>query len=412
MTASSLPAFTFDPLSPQALENPGAAYSELRERCPFHHHRSETHDFYVTSRYDEIRQQVLADNPVWSFKFGNAAKDTMSDVGFVTDQPFHKAFRAVLQPGFSPRAIQGYTADVEAIANGLIDAMLTHGEGDFQAEFALPLPAKVMCLMLGLPQENYLTYKRWSNELQAMLFHDHSPGSQEEVLREILPYFGAQIAERRQRLADAGVEQPSIEHLGTVLPNDYISRCVVSQVESRPLSEAEILNVCLAFLTGGQETTTNLIGNLVWRLLEVPARWETLKADPGLIETAIEESLRHDPPVLAHFRTSLCPVSMHGHELPEHSKLMFNITGANRDPGKFEDPEAFRLDRPLAEARQHLSFGSGGHFCLGAPIARLEAKIAMRLLTERLPGLRLAGLTERIHTWMYWGREKLPVAWD
>jgi len=187
---------------------------------------------------------------------------------------------------------------------------------------------------------------------------------------------------------------------------------VVSQVENRPLSEAEILNVCLAFLTGGQETTTNLIGNLVWRLLEVPARWETLKADPGLIETAIEESLRHDPPVLAHFRTSLCPVTMHGHELPEHSKLMFNITGANRDPDKFQDPETFRLDRPLVEARQHLSFGSGGHFCLGAPIARLEAKIAMRLLIERLPGLRLAGPTARIHTWMYWGREKLPVAWD
>ena len=411
MTSPSVPQFEFDPLSPEVLDNPGPAYSELRERCPFHHHRSDTHDFYVTSRYDEIKREVLSDNPVWSFKFGNAAKDTMSDVGIVTDQPFHRAFRAVLQPGFSARALQRYTADIEAIATRLIDAMLTHREGDFHDEFGLPLPAKVMCLMLGLPLENYLQYKRWSDELQAMLFHDHNPGSQEEILREILPYFSSLIAERRRQLADAGIEEPGIEHLGTVLSDDYISRCVVSEVENRPLTDAEILNVCLAFLTGGQETTTNLICNLMWRLLEAPARWDTLKANPGLIETAIEESLRHDPPVLAHFRTSLCPVTMHGHELPEHSKLMFNIAGANRDPEKFQEPEAFRLDRPLAEARQHLSFGSGGHFCLGAPIARLEARIAMQLLIERLPHLRLAGPSERIHTWMYWGRKKLPVAW-
>jgi len=401
----------FDPLSPQTLAEPGPAYSGLRERCPFHHHRTATHDFYVTSRHDEIRQQVLGDNPVWSFKFGNAAKDTMSDVGIVTDPPFHQAFRAVLQPGFTPRALQAQAPAIEAITGRLIDAMLTHSEGDFQAEFAMPLPAQVMCLMLGLPADNFATYKRWSDELQAQLFHETQPGSFETLLAEILPYFGGLIAERRRLLAEAGVTEPGLEHLGKVLSDDYISRCVLSKVENRPLNDAEILNVCLAFLTGGQETTTNLIGNLVWRLLEQPARWETLKANPGLIEAAIEESLRHDPPVLAHFRTSLCPVTMHGHELPEHSKLMFNIAGANREPAKFPDAEAFRLDRPLAEVRQHLSFGSGVHFCLGAPLARLEARIAIRLMIERLPGLRLAGPGTRVRTWMYWGRATLPVAW-
>src|SRR4051812_41000856 len=100
MTSTPSTAYTFDPLGPEALADPGKAYSELRARCPFHHHKSDTHDFYVTSRYDEIKREVLADSPVWSFKFGNAAKDTISDVGFVTDNPFHKAFKAVLQPGF------------------------------------------------------------------------------------------------------------------------------------------------------------------------------------------------------------------------------------------------------------------------------------------------------------------------
>src|SRR5258706_61125 len=411
MTDAPPSAFDFAPWSGRPLAAPGPAYSQLRERCPFHHHRSETHDFYVTSRYDEIRQQVLADNPVWSFKFGNAAKDTMSDVGIVTDAPFHQAFRAVLTPGLTARVLQRLEPQIEAIAASLIDAMAGRAGGDFQSDFATPLPAQVMCLMLGLPRENYRTYKRWSDELQAQLFHDTRAGSYDELLREILPFFMAQIEQRRRQLADAGVDEPVLAHLGTVLSDDYISRCVVSKVEGRPLRDAEILNVCLAFLTGGQETTTNLIGNLVWRLLEVPSRWETLKAQPALIEAAIEESLRYDPPVLAHFRTSLCPVSMHDQELPANSKLMFNITGANRDRLKFPDAESFRLDRSLTQVRQHLSFGAGVHFCLGAPIARLEARIAMRLLLERMPELRLLGTGERIRTWMYWGRARLPLAW-
>jgi cytochrome P450 len=401
----------FDPLSARTLAEPGPAYSQLRERCPFHRHVSDTHDFYVTSRHDEIRREVLADNPVWSFKFGNAAKDTMSDVGIVTDPPFHMAFRAVLMPGLSPKAMQAYVPQIEAIAGGLIDAMLTHEGGDFVDEFAMPLPAQVMCLMLGLPVQDHRTYKRWSDELQAQLFHEHKAASYEALLAEILPFFAEQIAWRRRRLADAGVTEPTLAQLGTAVPDDFISRCILSLVDGRPLRDDEILNVCLAFLTGGQETTTNLIGNLVWRLLEEPQRWQALRTDPGLIEAAIEESLRYDPPVLAHFRTSLCPVAMHGHELPAHSKLMFNITGANRDPQKFPDAESFRLDRSLTQVRQHLSFGAGVHFCLGAPIARLEARIAMRLLLERMPDLRLLGSGERVRTWMYWGRASLPVAW-
>lgn len=155
-----------------------------------------------------------------------------------------------------------------------------------------------------------------------------------------------------------------------------MSRALVSQVDGRYLSDDEILNVCLAFLTGGQETTTALIANLMWPLLEDPSRWEQLKATPALVESAIEESPCFDPPVLAHFRTSLCPVEMYGETLPEHAKLMFSIAGANRDPAAFQEPEQFRIGRPLIQARRHLTFGSGVHFCLGAPIARLEAKIA------------------------------------
>lgn len=404
--------FKFDPMSAQALDDPGRAYSELRERCPFHHYQGPQYDFHVISDYEEIKRDILADNPVWSFKFGNAAKDTISEVGFKTDPPFHNAFRAAMQPGLSPKAVQRYEPVAQEIAGELIERMLAKPRGDFHDDFALPLPAQMMCVMLGTPRSEYRHYKEWADELQMQLFHDPTPGSFEKILKVILPHFSSLIGERRQRLEAAGVAEPALSHLGTVLPDDYMSRVLVSKVEGRYLSEAEMLNVCLAFLTGGQETTTGLLGNLLWRLLQVPERWEALKANPQLIDVAIEESLRYDPPVLAHFRTSLCPVTMRGEQLPERAKLMFNITGANRDPKKFSDAEEYRLDRPLAEARQHLSFGGGVHFCMGAPIARMEAKVALRLLIERMPKLRLDGPTERIESWMHWGRIKLPLAWD
>jgi cytochrome P450 len=408
---------TFDPLAPATMREPGPAYSALRERCPFHHHVSDKHDFYVTSRYDEIRREVLSDNPVWSFRWGNAAKDTISEVGFVTDPPFHMTFKSALQPGLLPRVVQGFAPRIEAITAELIDAMLAtsadglHGEVDFIESFALPLPARVMCMMLGLPEEGWRTYKRWSDELQAQLFHETAEHSYDAVLGEIVPAFRQQLELRRERLVAAGIAEPGLEHLGTVLSDDYFSRVLVTRVEGRLLTEPEMLNVCMAFLTGGQETTCNLIGNMVWRLLEDRSRWEAVRADPALIEGVIEESLRYDPPVLAHFRTSLKATEMHGHELPEHAKLMFNICGANRDPQKFPDGDAFRIDRPLAQSRHHLSFGFGVHFCMGAPVARLEARIALARLLERLPNLRLVDRGERVRTWLYWGRTKLPVAW-
>jgi cytochrome P450 len=244
-----------------------------------------------------------------------------------------------------------------------------------------------------------------------MLFSDPDPAAFREIVNEFQPHFMGLIADRKKILADAGITEPSVEHLGTVLPYDYISLGLAIRVDGRPLNDAELFNICTAFLTGGQETTTSLITNMVWRLLEVPERWERLKAEPQLIDHVIEESLRYDPPVIAHFRTSLCPVTMNGVDLPARSKLMFSMIGANRNPKLFPDPEEFKIDRPLGEVRKHLSFGYGTHFCLGAPVARLEAKVALTRLITALPNLRLIGETTRINSWLYWGRATLPVAW-
>lgn len=407
---------SFDPLAPETVRNPGPAYSELAAKCPFYRYEGSDFQFYITSDYKEIRDQILSDNPVWSFKWGDGPKDfeEWNDFGFLTDPPFHFEWAAALRKGMTPSRIRAYQPEVEKITDDLLTAMeqAEVKSGNFHDLFALPLPARTMCFMLGADQSRYQDYKRWADTLLSSLFNDTDPRAQLAVLAEIQPHFMGLIEARKQLLSDAGITEPTHEHWGTVLPADYISLGLVSRVEGRQLNDAELFQICTTFLTGGQETTTSLLTNVVWRLLEQPELWEQLKANPELVENAVEESLRFDPPINAHFRTSLCPVTMHGEELPERSKLMFSMIGANRDPSIFPDPDVFKIDRPLKQVKRHLTFGYGVHFCLGSPIARLEAQTGLRELVRRLPRLRLTGATQRIDSWMYWGQAQLPVAWD
>lgn len=167
----------------------------------------------------------------------------------------------------------------------------------------------------------------------------------------------------------------------------------------------------MSYFVGGAETTTSLLTNILWRLLEVPERWERLRAEPSLIPVAVEESLRFDPPTLGTFRRSTREVDLHGHALPAGSKLFFALSSANRDPQVFERPDEFNLDRSSNELSRHLAFGHGAHFCPGAALSRLEARIALSVLVQRLPNPRLLGSGERIEPFNYWGRRSLPLAW-
>jgi cytochrome P450 len=160
------------------------------------------------------------------------------------------------------------------------------------------------------------------------------------------------------------------------------------------------------------ETSTALLTNVMWRLLQDRSRWESLLSDPSGIEVAVEESLRYDPPVLGLFRTPTRDLELHGVQIPAKSKVMLAFASANREaPNGLRDPETFNIDRDLDRVRRHLSFGFGVHFCPGAPLARLEGQISLRVLLERLPDLRLDGPTERIEPFLLWGRGRLPVRW-
>ena len=174
----------------------------------------------------------------------------------------------------------------------------------------------------------------------------------------------------------------------------------------------EVVGMVNQLLIAGHETTTSLITNCVWRLLEDrPNRWERVVADPSLIRTTVEESLRFDPPVLGLCRTNNEEVTLHGVTLPVDSKLMVLYASANRDEATFDEPDAFRVDRPLGESMRHFSFSWGIHHCLGAHLARLTGRVALEVLTQRLPELRLDGAPTRIPSPFLWGRKTLPVAW-
>jgi cytochrome P450 len=220
------------------------------------------------------------------------------------------------------------------------------------------------------------------------------------------------IDQRRALCREAGLDSPGEEVLGGILPDDLVSRLAVAEVEGRSLEDRELSWTLLLLLLGGNETSTAMITNLLWRLLEVPERWATLRAHPELVEAAVEESLRFDPPVLGLFRTPTRDLTLHGVTLPARAKVMLLFAAANRDPEIFEAPDEFRLDRdPEQTRRRILTFGFGHHYCPGATLARIEARIALRMLLDRAPGLRLTGQPERIVPFNLWGRATLPVAW-
>lgn len=409
--ADSPPA-AFDPYAPEVLERSPDAFAELGQRCPVHHYQGKF-DFFIASDYREIKENVLRDHATWTARNGNTPRvmDERYASGISTDPPEHFAIRSVIMRGFGPEQMKRLGGEIDRIANELIDAMQADpaGEGNFFERFAMPLAARLMCLMLGAPESEYLTYKQWADD---MTFVEYNVPEEtiDAHARKVNAHFGAMLAERIAKLEAAGVK-PSLEHVGTVLPDDFMSRYLCDKVGDRPLKKYEVLNMVAAIFIGGNETTMNLICNLLWRLLELPARWERLKAEPALIPAAIEESLRFDPPVIGLFRTSTCPVKLGEVEVPARSKVLYNIAAANRDPERWPNPDEFSLDRPLAELRQHLSFSAGAHACLGLGLARMELKQVFELLTTRLPKLRLTGASHRAPGFNFWGREDLPVAW-
>jgi len=404
----------FDPFSPETIEAGPSVYSKLGKQCPLYRYRGKF-DFYIDSDPDDIKNKILPEYETWAYRHGTSPKEFVApyELGIMTEPPLHNEIRHVIQRGFSQRHLARYATEIDRISHELIDKMLADpkGEGDFYELYAMPLPARLMAIMLGAPEENYRQYKDWADEMIYKSLNDPEPGSEFKVAERFAAHFFELIAERRAKLTAAGVDVPTLAHVGTIIPDDFLSRYICDRVEGKPLSDGRVLDLTSAILLGGNETTMNLIGNLLWRLLQVPERWDFLKANRHLVENAIEESLRYDPPVIGMFRTADRETEMQGCPMGKGTKIMYNIAAVNRDPAIFPDPDTFKIDRPLETLRKHISFGGAQHLCLGLQLARMEVRQVFDMLIDRLPDLRLNGEQDRIRGFNFWGRRKLPVAW-
>ena len=387
---------TWSPFSPKVMADPANGHAELLERCPVHRCDEFQPPFYTLSRFDDV-DQALRDIDTFSSQHGQGPR--FSDpVGMLCDPPQHTYLRNIIQSAFGPRAMTELRPTVQALTNKLIDDVQAGpAEFDFHDSFAFPLPVVIIAGMLGVPQADLERFKHWSDiQVAAMGAEDPS-----EFEAEQIAFFSYMVNHLQTHRADI--------EAGKGAPDDLLTLVAGARAEDGSfIPEADAQSMLMQLLVGGNETTTSLMTNLLWRLLQNPDQWQRLKSDPSLIDGAIEESLRFDPPVLGLYRDTTRAVTLHDVTIPEGVKVYINYAAANRDPNAFENPNRFDITRPR---KRHMSFGLGLHMCIGAPMARMEAEIALTALIERVPNLRLLGEGTRIAPFFLWGRRTLPLAW-
>ena len=390
----------YNPFSGPDFHDPASAHRRLREECPVHRFQGGGLEFTSLTRHDDVLAS-LKNIEVFSSLWGQGPQRKPA-IALFNDPPQHTRFRRLINTSFTPRAAAALEPMITTLVDELVDDMLAAPDraADLHDKLAMPLPVIVIARMLGVPEEMRETFKEWSDsQLQGMNGTD--PTREAAARRALAEYMLAEAEKRRQ-----------IAREGGSMPADIISDIVAASLDDEsPITDAEMLSLLTQILVGGNETTTSLITNLMWRLLGQPELWQQLVDDPSLVDVAVEESLRFDPPVLGLYRTTTCPVTMSGTEIPKDEKVHVLYASANRDPAVWDDPDTFRLDRDLNRLRQHLSFGFGTHVCPGAALARTEARIALQKLITAVPTLRLVGEPERIETFLLWGKRTFPVSW-
>lgn len=357
--------------------DPYPIYAGLREREV----RRSRFGFYTVASYD-LCSRILRDRT-----FGVRSRDgrepppvTQSPLPMASaviptfleqDPPDHTRLRALARPAFSPRKIEGYREIVRKTTARLLDDAMAKGSFDLIADFAAPLPIAVISDLLGIPDVDTERFARYGRVLGGSL-DGTTTLRQARALRaatvDLQALFRSLIAQR------------------TAAPGDDVISALVTSLGAGELTELELVTTCELLLIAGFETTANLIGNGMWTFARNPEQWEVLRADPSKAGAAVEEVLRYEPPIQLTQRITHAASVIGGVQVPADRMVIVALGSTGRDPAAYTDPDTFDISR--VPERDHLGFSSGIHYCLGAPLARLEAEIAFAALAERLPVIR------------------------
>ena len=370
----------YNPLSDAMVRDPYPVYAKLRERSPVHYSRIS--DAVLLSRYKDV-DAILRDHARFSNnpdlrksrKVRYKPSQEERSILFI-DPPDHTRLRSLVNKAFTRSAINALEPRIREIMATLLDDIEDPSEFDLMQAVAIPLPVIVIAEMLGIPQEDRAQFRLWSDQrarlLEPMLTRSERKTAAEASV-QLSEYFLSIIRSRQGEPRD-----------------DIMTRLVQAEEQGDTLSETEMLNMLRLLLIAGNETTTNLIGNGMLALLRHPDQLRALRDDPGLIPAAVDELLRYDSPVQMTLRCAVEDCEMDGVPVRAGQDIILLGGSANRDPDAFEKPDQLDFNRPKQD---HISFGRGIHYCLGAGLARLEGRIAFEMLLERFDSLRL--LTER-----------------
>ena len=367
------------------LADPYPLFHRLRSEDPVHW--SERLNSWVLTRYDDVRaasrdQRFASDRASVNMsalsepdrtRLRPLGEHVSNWLGF-TDPPKHTRMRNLISKTFTSKLAEDMRARIQQIVDALIDDVEGQGQMDLVNDFAYPLPATLICEILGVPAGAQRQFKTWTDDISAFIggtgpYAARVADRAEESRKELTGMFRELTLQRRREPRE-----------------DLISALAAKEGEEEGLTEQELLGLCVFLFVAGHETTVSLISNGMASLLQNRGELERLRSDPSLMETAVEEFLRYESPIQIDTRLIAEDVELRGRSLRKGQAVMMVRAAANRDPAQFPDPDRFDVGR---QDNRHLAFGWGIHFCLGAPLARVEAQIAMKTLLERLPDMRL-----------------------
>ena len=388
-------------------QDPFATFAKMRLESPIYVNIAPngTRTWYVT-RYDDVLT-VLRDNDRFvkdikntmlpeerpSTKKNKSVQQRINENMLFSDPPDHTRLRALVTLAFTPRRVEKMHGQVQMIADRLLDQVADSGEMDLIADYALPLPVIVICELLGIPKADQEMVADWSQSIISPGGRGLGYRERKRKMRAFVDYLGQLFGQRQQRPAD-----------------DLITALVQAESEGERLNEAELSSMVALLLVTGHETTVNLIGNGALALMQNPVQLQLLMENMALMDTAVEELLRYDGPVeTSTTRWVRRDCEFMGEQLQRGDIMRVSLASANRDTGHFDNPDELDISR---QQNKHLAFGHGIHYCLGAPLARLEGKIALSTLFERFPTTKLAISPEQLK-WrsgvLFRGLESFPV---